>query len=153
MKRFWIAPVLAVVGLIAIGRVAEAQKPPRLVEITVSDNMKFSVESIEAKPGETLKVRIKSTGTMPKTAMGHNFILLKPGVSALDVANAGMSHRDTDFIAPEMKDKIITSTTLVGPGETAETTFKAPAKPDTYTYFCSFPGHLAAGMKGSLVVK
>jgi azurin len=90
---------------------------------------------------------------MPKTAMGHNFILLKPGVSALDVANAGMSHRDTDFIAPEMKDKIITSTTLVGPGETAETTFKAPAKPDTYTYFCSFPGHLAAGMKGSLVVK
>ena len=37
-------------------------------------------------------------------------------------------------------------------GETVDVSFKAPAA-GTYPYICSFPGHLAAGMKGSLVVK
>ena len=31
--------------------------------------------------------------------------------------------------------------------------FTAPAKPGSYTFFCTFPGHFAAGMKGVLVVK
>ena len=39
---------------------------------------------------------------------------------------------------------------LVNPGKTSrvEVTLKA----GTYTYFCPFPGHRAAGMKGKLVV-
>ena len=153
MKRLWIAPLMVVAGALTMGRVAEAQKAPRVVEITVGDVMKYSLETIEAKPGESIKVRLKSTGTMPKTAMGHNFVLLKPGVAPLDFANAGLSHRDTDFIDPAMKDKTIAASTLVGPGETAEVTFKAPAKPGSYDYLCTFPGHLAGGMKGALVVK
>jgi azurin len=47
---------------------------------------------------------------------------------------------------------VIAHTGLVGPGETVEVTFKAPAA-GTYTFLCSFPGHFAAGMKGTLVVK
>lgn len=31
--------------------------------------------------------------------------------------------------------------------------FKANLKPGTYTYFCEVPGHLQAGMKGTLTVK
>jgi azurin len=153
MKRFWFLSLATLVAALCLGRVAEAQKPPRLIEITVGDNMKFSTETIEAKPGETLKVRLTSTGTMPKIAMGHNFVLLKPGTNAQEFANAGLEHRDTDFIAPQLKDQTIASTTLIGPGETAEATFKAPMKPDSYTYICTFPGHLAGGMKGALVVK
>jgi azurin len=141
------------VAAFAGGRVAEAQKAPRLIEITVGDNMKFDVETITAKPGESLRVRLKSTGTMPKAAMGHNFILLKPGTAPLEFVNASLEHGATDFIAPQMKDRILASTKLIGPGETAEVTFKAPAKPGAYTYFCSFPGHFAAGMKGTLTVK
>jgi azurin len=153
MKRYVVLPLLALAGALALGRVAEAQKPPRVIEITASDTMKFSTETIEAKPGESLTVRLKSVGTMPKIAMGHNFVLLKPGVAMLDFANAGLSHRETDFIDPAMKDKTIAMTTLIGPGETAEVTFKAPAKPGSYDYLCTFPGHLAGGMKGALVVK
>jgi plastocyanin len=33
------------------------------------------------------------------------------------------------------------------------TSFGAPAKPGSYTYLCTFPGHFVAGMKGVLVVK
>jgi azurin len=152
MKRFWLVPILSVLAALSSGPIAEAQKP-RVIEIAVGDTMKYSVETIQAKPGESLTVRLKSTGTVPKIAMGHNFILLKPGTAALEFVNAGMEHRDNDFVDPQMKDKIIASTKLIGPGETAETTFKAPMKRDTYAYLCSFPGHFSGGMKGSLVVK
>ncbi|HEU5090712.1 MAG TPA: plastocyanin/azurin family copper-binding protein, partial [Roseiflexaceae bacterium] len=33
-----------------------------------------------------------------------------------------------------------------------EVTFKAPA-PGTYTFLCTYPGHYAAGMKGTLTVE
>ena len=38
-------------------------------------------------------------------------------------------------------------------GQEVSTTFKAPAKPGTYPYICTFPGHFFAGMKGTLIVK
>ncbi len=152
MKRFCTLTLSVFVIALAIGRVVDAQNP-RVIALTVGDNMKFDKETIEAKPGESLTVRLQSTGQMPKVAMGHNFVLLKPGVAPLEFANAGLEFRDNDFIAPQMKDKAIVFTKIIGPGETAEATFKAPAKPGTYTYLCSFPGHFAGGMKGSLIVK
>jgi azurin len=125
----------------------------RTVELTAGDNMKFDVTTIEAKPGEKLHVVLKSTGTAPKIAMAHNFVLLKEGANAVEFNNAAMTARDTDFIPPAMKDKIIANTTLAGPGEIADVTFAAPTKPGTYEFLCSFPGHYQVGMKGQLIVK
>ena len=42
---------------------------------------------------------------------------------------------------------------MAGPGETVDVTFKVPAKAGSYPFTCTFPGHSAAGMKGTLVVK
>ena len=123
----------------------------RTVELTVGDNMKFDVTEITAKPGETLRVVLKSTGTMPKVAMGHNFVLLKPAVDAVEFNKAAFTARDTEFIPPAMKDGVIANTVVVGPGETAETTFKVPAA-GKYPFLCSFPGHFALGMRGTLTV-
>jgi azurin len=131
----------------------KSAKGGRTVELTGGDDMKFNVTSIQAKPGERLHVVLKSTGTAPKIAMAHNFVLLKPGTTGLEFANAAMNARDTDFIPPAMKDKIIALTGLAGPGETVEVTFTAPTKPGTYEYLCSFPGHYQVGMKGELIVK
>jgi uncharacterized cupredoxin-like copper-binding protein len=39
---------------------------------------------------------------------------------------------------------------IVNPGHSSSV--KATLKKGTYTYFCPFPGHKAAGMKGKLVV-
>jgi azurin len=125
----------------------------RTVEITGSDTMKYSVTEITAKPGEKIHVVLKALGSMPKIAMAHNFVLLKAGINPQDVANAAFNARATDFIPPDMKDKIIANTTLVGGGETAEVTFTAPAKPGTYAYLCTFPGHFSQGMTGKLIVK
>src|SRR5213083_2363704 len=92
-----------------------------------------------AKTGEKLRVVLKAIGQMPKIAMGHNFVLLKTGVSPMEVSNAAFNARATDFIPAEMKDKIIAHTTLAGGGETVEVTFTAPAKPGKYDYLCTFP--------------
>ena len=89
--------------------------------------MKFDVTEITAKPGEKIRVVLKSVGTMPKIAMSHNFVLLKAGVSAMEVSNAAFNARDTDFIPAAMKDKILASTKLAGGGETVEVTFTTAA--------------------------
>jgi azurin len=125
----------------------------RTIELTAGDTMKYDVTTIQAKPGERLHVVLKSTGTAPKVVMAHNFILLKQATSPMEFNNAAMTARETDFIPPAMKDKIIAYTGLAGAGETVDVTFAAPTKPGTYEYLCSFPGHYQAGMKGQLVVK
>jgi azurin len=144
------AVTAAVVMGLASG--AAAQGKPRVVELTGNDAMKFSVTSIAAKPGETLTVRLKSVGTLPKIAMAHNFVLLAAGTDAAAFANAAATSAPT-YIPAAQKAKVLAMTGMAGPGETVEVTFKVPAKPGSYAYICSFPGHFLAGMKGVLVVK
>jgi azurin len=115
--------------------------------------MKFSMATITAKPGEQLRVRLVSKGSMPKIAMAHNFVLLNKTAKVVDFATAAMNARATDFIPADRKADIIASTGLAGAGETVEVTFKVPAAAGEYPYICSFPGHFQAGMKGNLVVK
>ena len=125
----------------------------RLVEITGGDDMKYNVTSIPAKPGETLRIRLVSKGTLPKIAMAHNVVVLKAGAKQIDFVNAASQARATDFIPPDMKDQVLAATGLAGPGETVEVVFKVPAAAGSYPYVCTFPGHFAAGMRGTIVVK
>jgi azurin len=132
-----------------------AKKPAgagRTIELSGGDDMKYSLTTITAKPGETLHIVLKGAGTIPKIAMAHNFVALKAGVDAAKFGQDAMTARDTDYVPAARKADILASTTLAGPGETVEVTFKAPAA-GTYPYLCTFPGHFAAGMKGDLVVK
>lgn len=125
----------------------------RTVEIAGTDDMKYSVNTIAATRGEQLRIRLVSKGTMPKIVMAHNVVVLKLGTNELKFVTAGAMHRATDFIAPEMKDRVLAATRLAGPGETVEVTFQVPSVPGNYPYLCTFAGHFQAGMKGALVVK
>jgi azurin len=125
----------------------------RTVELTGGDDMKFSTTAIQAKPGETLHIVLKSTGTVPKVAMAHNFVALKAGVDAAKFSQDAMTAKDTDYVPAARKADVLGATKLAGPGETVEVTFKAPAKAGVYPYLCTFPGHYAAGMRGDLTVK
>jgi azurin len=138
---------------VPVDAAAQAAAAPRVVQIIVGDNMKFDPATVAAKPGERLKIVLKDIGTMPKMAMGHNFVLLVKGANAKEVADKCASARATEFIAAEVKPKLIAFTKLVGPGETADVVFAAPKQPGDYVFICSFPGHFAAGMKGILTVK
>jgi azurin len=132
---------------------AKPASAARTVEMTGGDDMKYSVTSIPAKPGETLRIRLTSKGTLPKIAMAHNVVVLKLGAKQIDFANAAAAASATGYIPQDMKDQVLAATTMAGPGETVEVTFKVPTAPGSYPFICTFPGHFAAGMRGTIVVK
>jgi azurin len=127
--------------------------PPRTIDIVATDDMKYSVTSISAKPGETLRIRLRAKGVLPKLAMAHNVVVLKIGTDILTLLKEGAPHRATDFIPPAMKGAVIAQTPFAGPGESVQVIFTVPAKPGSYPYICTFAGHYQAGMKGTLIVK
>ena len=131
---------------------ASAAAQTRTVELVATDDMKFSTTTIEARPGESLRIVVKASGQMPKIAMAHNFVLLQPGTDPAGFANEGSMHRSSDFIAPGLAGRVIAKSTMAGAGETAEVTFNAPS-PGSYPFVCTFPGHVVAGMQGTLVVR
>jgi azurin len=135
---------------------APPQKAPaagRTIEITVNDQMRYDVATITAKPGETLKIRLHATGSMPKNIMSHNLVVLKKTADVNAFVTKANTANATGYMPTDLKPQVIAASGLIGNGETTEVTFKAPAAPGTYPYLCTFPGHYAAGMKGTLVVK
>jgi azurin len=132
---------------------AGASDPPRTITVVGTDDMKYSVTTITAKPRETIQIRLTSKGKIPKVAMAHNVVLLKIGTNIDKLLADGAAHRATDFIAPASMGAVIAKTAMAGPGETVQVTVKVPEKPGRYPYICTFSGHYQAGMKGTLVVK
>ncbi len=131
---------------------APAPAGPRSYELTANDTMKFNLTALEAKAGEQVKVTLTNTGTLPKEAMGHNWILLKQGTDVNAFITAAAQAKDTDYIPAAFKDQIIAHIDLLGPRKSGEVTFTAPAAGE-YVFLCSFPAHYLSGMKGTLTVK
>jgi len=150
---FLFALVAAVVGSFTLAGTAAADPPARLIRITAQESLQWDVPEIVAKPGERLRVALTAQGSMPKMAMAHNFVLLVPGTDVKAFLNAGATMPATEYIAPEMKAKVLVSSPFAGAGETVYANFSAPDKPGRYTYLCTFPGHYSGGMKGILKVE
>jgi len=126
---------------------------PRTVEITASDNMKYNLASIEAKPGEQLTVILTNIGTQPKDVMGHNWILLKAGTDVEAFDKAATASKATDYFPTSLADQVLAHIPLLGPRKSGEITFTVPTTPGEYPFLCSFPAHFQVGMKGMLIVK
>lgn len=146
----------------------------RTIDIIGIDEMKFAVENemdgitvggpagmegnlllletIEARPGEQIRIRLTTQSQLPPTAMSHNWVLMVADADATEYVNQALQARDQDYIPPALNDQILYHTEMVGGGETTELVFTAPEEPGEYEYICSFPGHYAAGMKGFLIV-
>lgn len=147
-----IKKITLIVTLTLLGAVSTALAQ-RTVEIVGTDNMKFSVTSIEAEAGEEITIKLTTKSQIPKSAMAHNVVLIDKDANVDEVAMASMQARDNNYIAPNYKDQIVAATALAGGGETVEVTFTVPEESGNYEYICSFPGHYQAGMKGILTVK
>ena len=132
---------------------APAAAAARTITINGSDDMKYSLTQVTAKPGERLRVVLVSTGSMPKIAMAHNVVFLAKGTDVKAFNDASALDRANDYVSPKFAKQVLAATKLAGPGETVEVTFNAPKVPGRYDYVCTFPGHLIAGMRGVLVVK
>lgn len=147
-----IAPGLVILGLLSSVPAAAA---PRVIKMKGTDAMKFTVERIDAQPGEELTVVLSSSSPMPKTEMAHNFVLLTPEADVPGFIMAAVMARATENIPqqPKWQGMILAKTGMAGNGETVQVTFKAPEEPGEYVYVCTFSGHYNGGMKGVLIVK
>jgi azurin len=160
MKRLTFFACVAAVAFFSARPAAEPSLQGRLIEIIATDaggKYLFKPDTITAKPAEQLLVRLRSVagtmGKMPKMAMAHNFVLIKAGIDPIQFANSGIPGGFAgNYLPPDKKDQILASTPLAGVGETLEVSFKAPDA-GTYPFVCTFPGHAAGGMKGTLTVK
>lgn len=122
------------------------------LKIQAYDTMKYSVNRIEAHPGERVTVELQDVGSLPKEAMGHNWILLKAGADPQAYAKAASVAKAQNYEPSALAHEVIAAIPLLGPKETGTASFVAPKAPGTYPYLCSFPGHYQAGMHGLLVV-
>lgn len=129
------------------------EAPPKTVEITADDKMKFSISAFDVAPGQKVTVTLKNIGTSPKASMGHDFVVLKKNTNVTAFLDAGSTQAAHEYIAPEMEKDIIAHTKLLGPNESDTVTFTAPYVPGDYDFICSFPGHATQGMKGIMTVK
>ena len=126
--------------------------PPKEIQISGNDEMKFDLNAFEVKAGQKVTVTMRNAGTMPKEAMGHNFVLLAKNTDVPKFIEAGQPNAASEFIASAQAFHVLGKTKILGPGESDSVTFTAPTVPGPYDYICTFPGHYVSGMKGVMTV-
>jgi azurin len=146
MKAWKPALLLALVALSGQTLAADCS-----VEISGNDALQFDKASISVPQScKQFTVKLKHSGKMTKAAMGHNWVLSKTS-DMQAVANDGIAAGAAKNYVKDGDARVIAHTKVVGGGESDSVTFM-PAKlkaGESYTYFCSFPGHSGI-MKGAL---
>lgn len=118
-----------------------------------TDAMQFTTKALTVPAGcKQFVVTLKHTGKLPRNVMGHNLVLGKTADVAAINADGMKAGLDSQYI--KVGDtRVIAASKVIGGGET--TTVSIPVGKlkagESYTFFCSFPGH-AALMKGTLGV-
>ena len=124
------------------------------IEMKVGDNMNFvpAALSVSAAACETVTVNLTHTGSLPRNAMGHNWVLSateNAQVTAQEGWGAGLANQ---YLKPG-DTRVIANTKVVGGGESSSVSFNLSELDvgGDYTFFCSFVGHFAM-MQGKFTI-
>jgi len=115
--------------------------------------MQFNVSSITVpKACSEFTVTLKHTGNLPKAAMGHNLVVTSTADMAGVAADGMGAGLENDYVKPG-DERVIAASKIIGGGESATLTIPvSQLKADeSYSFFCSFPGHSAI-MKGEVIL-
>jgi uncharacterized cupredoxin-like copper-binding protein len=119
------------------GIAGDAKAVKRTVEVTMTDNMRFTPDRIEVKEGEVVKFVIRNRGQMlHEMVIGTKKVL--DDHAALMVKFPGMEHEE-----PHMAH--------VPQGKTGEMIWHFN-RPGEFDFACLIPGHYQAGMVGKIKV-
>ncbi|WNO05323.1 cupredoxin domain-containing protein [Rhodoferax mekongensis] len=124
-------------GTEAIGKPGVAAKVTRTVQIDMTDNMRFTPDTLTVRRGETVRFVVKNSGKIK-----HEF--------NLGTEKDLKEHYELMKKFPEMEhdEPNIAS---VEPGQTGEVIWQF-TKAGTVNFACLHPGHFDAGMKGTVKV-
>lgn len=121
------------------------------LEITANDIMQYDKKELRAKAGQKVTLTLHHAGKLAKENMGHNLVILKPGVDITAFAMKAIDAKAHDYFPESEAANVIAHTKLIGGGESTTIEFTAPAA-GKYPFFCSFPGHFGL-MKGEFIVE
>ena len=138
---------VALLGMVATPALAADCK----ATVESTDAMQFTTKSLSVPAScKQFTVTLKHTGKLPRNVMGHNLVLGRTadmGAINADGMKAGLA---SQYVKPG-DARVIAASKVIGGGES--TTVNIPVGKlkagESYTYFCSFPGHSAL-MKGTL---
>jgi len=122
----------------AYGKPGDPGKVSRTVEIDMSDAMRFTPASINARKGETIRFVVKNSGKVKHEMVLGSIKELKEH-AALMLKFPEMEHADLNQLS-------------VDPGKTGELIWQF-TKAGTFDFACLQPGHFEAGMRGKVAVK
>lgn len=147
LRNAWIAIAL----LFASNAVLAAENCS--VELEGNDAMQFNLEEIAVSKSCTeFTINLKHTGQLAENVMGHNVVIVKTDdMNAVntDGMRAGL---ENNYVKPN-DERVIAHSEIIGGGESTSVTFDASklSETESYTFFCSFPGH-ATLMNGRLKI-
>lgn len=135
------------VHMIAGGEPGKESEINRTIEIIASDEMKFSLSSLEVKDGETIKFILINKGEI-----AHDFTI---GTPEIQVAHQKEMSKMMEAMSSDEGHKMDhndPNALFLNPGEKKELIwkFKKTAKLE---FGCNVPGHYQAGMKGKIKFK
>ncbi|WP_394202945.1 azurin [Shewanella waksmanii] len=124
------------------------------ISLTANDAMQFSEKTLTVPAScEQVTLALTHDGTLPKTAMGHNWVLTQ-AADMQAVANDGMAAGASNhYVKPDDK-RVIAHTEVIGGGESTSISFSTEGLTagNSYKFFCSFPGHWAI-MQGDFSIQ
>ena len=141
--------VFGLLGLLASPALAADCK----ATVESTDAMQFTTKALTVPAAcKQFVVTVTHTGKLPRKVMGHNFVLGTTADMAGINADGMKAGLDNEYVKAG-DPRVIAASKVIGGGET--TTVSIPVaklkKGESYTFFCSFPGH-AALMKGTLAL-
>ena len=114
---------------------------------TITERMKFDVETFTVKAGKKVELTFDNPDFLP-----HNIVITQPGAGQ-EIALAAMAMGEAGFkngFIPE-SDKILIHSKMLDHAQDEVLEFNAPEKPGDYEFVCTFPGHYML-MKGVMKV-
>lgn len=121
----------------SIGEPGDPAKISRIIDIEMSDAMRFSPAQFKVKRGETIRFVLRNTGKMKHEMVLGSMKELKEH-AALMQKFPEMEHADPNMVS-------------VAPGQTGELVWRF-SKAGAFDFACLQPGHFEAGMKGKIAV-
>jgi len=142
-------PVVAMFALTLSSTVWSAEQCS--VDIHGTDQMTYDVKTITVpKSCKTFTVNLLHPGTLPKSVMGHNWVLAKQQDMKGVIDDGAKAGEANDYVQPG-DQRVLSHTRLIGGGQHDSATIVTAALKagDDYAFFCSYPFH-STMMKGTL---
>jgi azurin len=141
----------ALAAAVALAACAGAQAKTCALTISSNDQMQFDQPELKlAADCTSVELTLKHSGTLPATAMGHNWVLTETAAMR-SVALAGMNAGAAAGYVKAGDERVLAATPVIGGGGSTKISFSTAklTKGGDYSFFCSFPGHWSV-MKGKL---